>query len=161
MSSTDELLSEVESRTGPAGSDVEGDDAGSRSRWRRVAARLRSPFGGLFSPRSFLVALALSVVGLMLAGAVPLVQGPVAALLGVFGAGFVLGAARERRAYLEVALAGAGTAAVATLLRHLLVVAVGDIGAPLAAFTGGAGLLAAVGGHYLGRDLRAGLTRDL
>lgn len=159
MSSTDELLAEIERDERESGTETR--DEASQSRRARVASRIKSPFAGLFSLRGFLLVLVLSVVGMLAAGAVPLLPESIAALLGVFLAGFVLGLARERRAYLEVALAGAGTAAVATLLDYLLVAALSDVGVPLAAVTGGAGLLAAVGGHYFGRDLRDGLTRDL
>lgn len=159
MSSTDELLAELESDgETERSSDERGATASRRS---RLAARIGSPFEGLFSLRGFLLALVLSVVGMLVAGVVPLLPGGIAALVGVFLAGFLLGLLRERRAYLEVALAGAGTAAVATLLDHLFVVALGGLGVPIAALTGGAGLLAALGGHYFGRDLRDGLVRDL
>lgn len=157
MSSTDELLAEIERDQ----QQEQSSEPETESRRSRVASRITSPFTGLFSIRRFLLALVLSIVGMAMAGAVPLLPGSVAALLGVFFAGFLVGLVRERRAYLEVALAGAGTAAVATLLDYLLVAALSGVGAPLAAVTGGAGLLAAVGGHYFGRDLRAGLTRDL
>jgi hypothetical protein len=159
MSSTDELLAEIERDEGEQTSETASEST--ESRRSRVASRIKSPFAGLFSFRGFLLALVLSVVGMLLAGVVPLLPGSVAALLGVFLAGFVLGLVRERRAYLEVALAGAGTAAVATLLDYLLIATLGGFGVPLAAVTGGAGLLAGVGGHYFGRDLRDGLTRDL
>jgi Flp pilus assembly protein TadB len=158
MSSTDELLAEIERDEERQAS---GTDTEAESRRSRVASRLKAPVSGLFSPRAFLLALVLSVVGMVLAGVVPLVPGSVAALVGVFLAGFLLGLVRDRRAYLEVALAGAGTAVVATLSSYLLVTALSGYGVPLAAATGGAGLLAAVGGHYFGRDLRDGLTRDL
>lgn len=156
MSSTDELLAEIE-----RDEERQTSDPDTESRRSRVASRLKAPVSGLFSPRAFLLALVLSIVGMVLAGVVPLVPGSVAALAGVFLAGFLLGLVRDRRAYLEVALAGAGTAVVATLSSYLLVTALSGYGVPLAAATGGAGLLAAVGGHYFGRDLRAGLTRDL
>lgn len=159
MSSTDELLAEVERDESDQSS--ESRNEATETRRSRVASRIKSPVASLFSLRAFLLALVLSVAGLLLAGMVPLLPGSVAALFGVFLAGFTIGLIRERRAYLEVALAGAGTAGVATLLDYLLIATLGGFGLPLAAVTGGAGLLGAVGGHYFGRDLRAGLTRDL
>ncbi|WP_255195239.1 hypothetical protein [Halorarius litoreus] len=157
MSSTDELLAEIERDQ----QREQSSTTETESRRSRAASRIKSPFEGLFSFRGFLLALVLSVGGLLLASVVPLLPGSIAALLGVFFAGFLLGLVRERRAYLEVALAGAGTAAVATLSSFLLITAFSDIGLPLAAATGGAGLLAGVIGHYFGRDLRDGVTRDL
>lgn len=136
----------------------DGDSRGIRD---RIGSRIRSPFGGLFRLRRFLLALGLSVVGLVLSGFVPLLPAAVSALAGVFLAGFSLGLVSSKRAYTEVALAGAATAAVATLADYLLVTALGGFGVPLAALTGGAGVLASVGGHYFGRDLRSGLTRDV
>lgn len=159
MASTDELLAELERDEGEQSSDSRSEHTESRRSW--VASRFRSPLGGLFSLRGFLLALVLSVAGVLSAGVVPLLPESVAALLGVFLAGFLLGLSRERRAYLEVALAGAATAAIATLTSYLLIATFGGFGVPLAAATGGAGLLAGVGGHYFGRDLRTGLTRDL
>lgn len=127
----------------------------------RIGSRIRSPFSGLFRLRRFLLALGLSVVGLVLSGFVPLLPAALSALTGVFLTGFSLGLVSSKRAYAEVALAGAATAAVATLADYLLVTALGGFGVPLAAIAGGAGVLASVGGHYFGRDLRSGLTRDI
>lgn len=159
MSSADELLADLDGDADESAAREPSDDSGGRI--QRAKARVASPFEGLFSLRGFLLALGLSVAGMLVAGVVPLLPGGVAALIGVFAAGFLLGLVRSDRSYLEVALAGAGTAAVATLVDYLLVAALGGFGVPLAAVTGGAGLLAAVGGHYFGRDLRSGLTRDL
>jgi len=114
----------------------------------------------LFSGRTFVGALAFCVGGFLLFAFVPVPLFGLGGLLGVFAGTFLLGLRGGPRAYLEVAVAGALAAGVATMLTQLLVaVAVGPV--PVAAVGAGAGLLAAVGGHYFGRDLRAGLTREL
>lgn len=123
-----------------------------------VRTRLRRRLGRLFSPRAFAVAVVATAVGLVAGGAVPLV-GTLTGYLGVFAAGFALGLAGWRR-YAEVGLAGAAAAGVSALLDHL-VLSLAGVGAPVVAVGAGTGLLAALGGHYFGRDLRGGLTRDL
>lgn len=164
MSSTDDLLTEVDSETArdrsPDGRDDEGG-GGRRGLRSRLAGRLPGVSLGVFSIRAFLVALVLAVGGALVAGLVPFLSGALAAVLGVLVAGFGLGLLREQRAYTEVALAGAAFAGVATLLDFLLWSVVGGLGVPVTAIGFGAGVIAGVLGHYLGRDLRAGLTRDL
>lgn len=169
MSSTDDLLADVERDPTEEQSTESRTGSGERRSLRaRVGSRLRgvtrpglgARLGRLFSPRTFLFALGLSVGGMALAVFV-LVLGGLAPLLGAVLAGFLLGLLRDRRAYLEVAFAGAGTAAVVAVTQELFVAALGGLGAEIAVVSGGAGLLAAVAGHYFGRDLRAGLTRDV
>lgn len=140
---------------GPATTAREADEGGETGRSRR--ARLRARVGGLFSARTFVAALALSTAGVLAGNAVPLV-GSLTGILGVGLAGAVLGLFGAR-AYLEVAAAGLLTAGAATVLNFLVVSLLAGA-TPLAVGTG-AGVLAATAGHYLGRDLRAGLTRDL
>lgn len=168
VSSTDDVLADLDRDPAEEQSTERQADRRERRGLReRVGSRLRgltrpglgARLGRLFSPRTFLVVLGLSVVGTALAGVVPLLEG-LAPLLGAFLGGFLLGVVRERRAYLEVALAGAGMAAVAAIVQYVVVLAVGE-GATLAVVSGGAGLFAGVVGHYFGRDLRDGVTRDL
>lgn len=125
-------------------------------------ARLRARAGRLFSLRAFLVALALAAGGLLLASAVVPGVVPLGGLLGVAAATFALGLAGRRR-YAECALAGAAVAALALLFGHLVLSLVGGsaVGATVAAVGGAGGAVAAVLGHYLGRDLRAGLVGEL
>jgi Na+/citrate or Na+/malate symporter len=59
-----------------------------------------------------------------------------------------------------VGLAGAVVGAILGVLGNL-VLAVATLGVPVAATAAGAGAFAAVVGHYFGRDLRDGLTREL
>ncbi|MFC7234247.1 hypothetical protein [Halosegnis marinus] len=151
MSATDELLAERDDREEA----TESSDGGGRL--SGVRSRLRSPF----SLRAFLVALLLSVVASAAVGLVPFLPGSVATVAGVFVGAFALGLVRAKRAYLETALAGTAVVTVAALTQFFLVSVVGNVGIPVAAAGAGAGLLAALLGHYFGRDLRAGLTRDL
>jgi len=120
--------------------------------------RVRRRATGWFSPKSFLVALALAAAGIFAGGAIPLV-GSVGGLVGVFVAGFVLGLFGGRR-YAEVGAAGA-VAAGASALLDFLVLSLFGIGLPLVLVGAGAGLVAGVLGHYFGRDLKAGLTRSV
>ncbi|WP_435197085.1 hypothetical protein [Natronomonas sp. EA1] len=123
----------------------------------RSGLRARLSPGRVFSPKAFLVALALSTVGIFLAGSLPI---PLSGLLGVFAAAFLLGLLGQR-GYLETAAAGAGAAGVTVLLDFFVVSLLGGFGVPLALFGAGGGALAALLGYYFGTDLRAGLTREL
>jgi phage-related tail protein len=147
---TDELLAEVETTTDEAGGDATAasDDPTMRER-----------AGDVFSVRAFLVALALTAVGVVLGGFVPLL-GAVLRYVGVFAATFALGAASERRHYLEAGLAGALVPTAGTLLEYFALTVAG-VGIPVIAIAAGVGLLAGLAGHYFGRDLRDGLTREL
>lgn len=149
---TDELLAEVERTTADeaSGEPERTPDEGSTTRER---------IQGVFSPRAFLVALALVAVGVLLGGFVP-VLGAVLRYVGVFVATFALGVASERRHYLEAGLAGALVPALGTLLDYFALTIAG-VGVPVIAIAAGVGLLAGLSGHYFGRDLRDGLTREL
>ncbi|WP_254545964.1 hypothetical protein [Halomarina pelagica] len=152
MSRTDELLRELETTTDGERSSSAGD----RSRRARLAGRAKR----VFSPRYFLLALALAVAGLFLASAfLPFVPG--AGLLGVFVAAFGLGLLSARRHYLEAVVAGALAATLSVFTDYVMLAVLADAGATLAAVGIGAGALAALIGHYFGRDLRAGVTKDL
>jgi hypothetical protein len=124
---------------------------------------LRRRFATLFSIKTFLLALALSLAGLFLGGAVPVI-GLAGRFVGVALAGFAVGLVAGRRRYAEVGLAGAVTAGlgfVASALGTVLIPMVADYGVEIAGLGATAGLVAALLGHYFGRDLRAGLTREL
>lgn len=122
-----------------------------------LRGRARTRAASVFSVRTFVVALLLATGGVLAGTAIPLV-GTLGGVLGVGAAGALLGLL-GRRAYPEVALAGLLAAGVAALLDFLVV---SLLAGPTVAVVGaGAGAVAGVVGHYLGRDLRAGLTRDL
>jgi hypothetical protein len=117
----------------------------------------------LFSPRAFLLALVLSVGGLVAGGAIPVV-GYLGRFLGIALAAFALAFLAGGRRYVEAGLAGAlasGLGFVLGTLNSALFPVVADYGLQIAGVGTTAGLLAALLGHYLGRDLKAGLTREL
>lgn len=146
----------------------ESSETSSGGRFSRFVPSVR-----LFSPRDFAVALLLSFVGVvaggMFGGVIPLpLVGSVGGLVGLFVVAFAIGLVRSRRQYLEVGVAGA-LAATATFLLSTLssaflpvgVSVLQDYGVTIAGVGVGAGLLVALVGHYFGRDLRAGLTKDV
>ena len=121
----------------------------------RAAARAKR----LFAPRRFLLALALSAVGLVAANAV--VPLPGAGLLGVLFAAFVFGLVVDERRYLEATLAGAVAVGASFLLDYAVFAFLGGIGLSLGLVGGALGAAAGAVGTYFGRDLRHGLTRDV
>jgi MFS family permease len=132
-----------------------------------AADRSRGRLGGLFSVRVFLVALLLSVVAVVAGGAIPLL-GFVGRLGGLFAVAFGVGLVGSRRHYVEVGLAGAlasGLGFVASTLTSAFfpfaVRLLSEYGIAIAGVGAGVGALAALVGHYVGRDLRDGLTREL
>ena len=164
MSRTDELLQDLDDEV--VGDDLDDTADTDRERGRSDTQRrggrlsgLRRRVGGVFSPRGFLLAFALTLGGFLAASVVPLVGG-IAGLVGIFAAGFLLGIL-GRRGYLELLVAGAATAGVGLLLDQLVLSVVGGFAVPLAAVGATAGGIVAVIGHYFGRDLREGLTRSL
>jgi len=126
----------------------------------RLRPSVGSPFGGAPSGRDVGVAM-LVVVGSMLAGSAIPIVGSFGGPVGVFVGTFLLGLVSGKSRYLELAVAGALAAGLAAFLSSLQLALLADIGLPLAAFGAVTGLLAAVVGHYFGRDLRSGLTRDV
>ncbi|MFB6170917.1 MAG: hypothetical protein ABEJ23_00160 [Haloarculaceae archaeon] len=156
MSSTDDLLREIEEESGPARRSASDDGRSAPGR----LARLRSRAGRVFSLREFVFSLIAVAVGLAIAGAVIPSFVPLGGLIGVFVATFGLGLVGRRR-YVEVAIAGAAVAGLALFADYLVFSVLGGFGLPLATFGAVAGALVALVGHYFGRDLRTGLTRDL
>lgn len=130
-------------------------------------SRLRRRVGRLFSLRVFLGSLLLAVVGMTLGGAVPLV-GFAGRIVGLFVVGFLVGLLAEHRRYLEVGMAGGVASGLGFLLSTLgsafLPVAADLLAEYGVAIAGGgalAGVVVTVIGHYFGRDLRAGVTREV
>lgn len=121
----------------------------------RVGSRAKS----LFSPRLFVAALLLSVVGVFASSTFLPVPG--SGLLGVFLATFVFGLVVSESRYAEAALAGAIATAGSAFLDLAVVAFLGGFGLPLAALGGVAGAAVGAVGNYFGRDLRHGLTRDI
>ncbi|WP_224449156.1 hypothetical protein [Haloprofundus salilacus] len=131
-----------------------------------------SRLGRLFAPKAFLLALALSLVGVFLGGLVPVV-GSIPGVnlllraLGLFAAAFVVGLVAERPRYVEVALAGALVGVFSVVLSTLgafLPVAVNVLsehGVELGSVGAAVGAFVTLVGHYFGRDLRDGVTREI
>jgi hypothetical protein len=121
---------------------------------------IRSRLGRLFSPRGFLLRTGVLAAGLFAGGFVPLLPGLIAGILGLVVAGFAIGLVESNRSYLETGLAGLLVGGVAALLNHL-VLTIAGIGAPIVMTGAIGGLVGAVLGLYLGRDLKAGLTKEI
>jgi MFS family permease len=158
----DELLADVDDMTDDSG-DGGVDSADTRQRTTDETSgrltKLRERGGDVFSPRVFLVALVLTAIGVTLGGFVP-VFGVVLQFVGVFLAGFALGAVSDHRHYPEAGVAGAVVAGVWSVLGSFTLVMVGP-GLALVAASAGIGLVCGLIGHYFGRDLRDGLTREV
>ena len=124
--------------------------------------------GRWFSARSFVLAVLAIGAGTFLGGLIPLIGGTVGAVAGVLLGAFLVGLVLSSRNYVETGLAGAGVGAVSALTSVLGVGFLpigldylGEWGLPLLAAGGGIGLVLGLVGHYLGRDLRAGVTGEL
>jgi hypothetical protein len=130
-----------------------------RAPFSAAASRLTTPFEGLFSVRAFLLLFVLTAVGMVVAGAT-LPPGSVGGLVGIAVVAFAAGLGSEQRRYAEVTLSGGLAAGLSWVLGNLAISVLGA-GVPLVAVGIGAGALAGLLGHYFGRDLRDGLTRDL
>jgi len=122
-------------------------------------SRLRERAGSLVSARAVGIALVLMFVSTFVFGAIPLL-GTLGELLGIVVAGFVYGLGTDARRYFELALAGALAGGGSVLLGNFLIALLGG-GLTIVAFGAAGGAVAGVLGHYFGRDLRHGLTRDL
>lgn len=123
-----------------------------------VSGQFRRRAERVFSPRKFLLSLAVCGAGFLAAGAIiPL--GSLVGLVGVFAGAFGFGLLR--RGYVETTLAGASVAGIGTLLDYLVISVLGGVGVPVAILGVGAGATAGLVGHYFGRDLRDGLTREI
>lgn len=159
MSSTDELLRELEEETETT-SRSSSDTATSTGPTRRERARERAV--DVFSPKKFLAALLFMAGGLVLGSAIPLIPGT--GFLGVAVAAFAYGLVTSDRRYLEAGTAGAVVSALGFLLFNLGTFTVGflnGLGPEVALAVGGFGFLAGLLGNYFGRDLRSGLTADI
>lgn len=141
--------SREQSRSGP----------GLRSRLR-PSLSVPNPAGAVPTPRSLAVSLGVVVVSMLVGGAL-LPLGDVGSILGIAIGAFLLGLVSSSQRYLELAASGAVAAAISVVLGRLLLSAIAGLAVPLAAVGAGGGAAAALLGHYFGRDLRDGLTRDV
>lgn len=155
MSSTDELLREIEKeevKDGPAESEAQ------RSRRARIADTV----GQVFSPRYFLVSLVLIAVGLFIPSFIPIVSAlPGVGLIGAFLAAFALGAFSSEQQYLETGVAGAVAVGASIFSKFLFVSMVSNSGIQIAAVGAAVGGIVTVLGYYFGQDFRDGLTREI
>jgi hypothetical protein len=114
--------------------------------------------------RALLVATLLSVAGVVLGGFLPFL-GTAGRFVGLFAATFCYGLVAERSHYVAVGVGGALAAVLGFVLQTVLGTAFVPVlagwGPEIAGVGATAGLLVALVGHYFGRDLRDGLTRDL
>ncbi|MEZ3165510.1 hypothetical protein ABNG03_15680 [Halorubrum sp. RMP-47] len=140
-----------------AGSEADSGDAG------RVGVS-----GRWFSGKAFGLALVVVAVGVFVGSLIPLIGGTVGTAGGVFLAAFLLGLALSTRRYAETGVAGAAAGATSAVTSVLgvgfLPIGIDYLsqwGLPLVAVGGGVGLALALLGHYFGRDLRTGLSRDV
>ncbi|TKX75442.1 hypothetical protein EXE46_03065 [Halorubrum sp. GN11_10-6_MGM] len=124
--------------------------------------------GRWFSGKAFALALVTVAVGVFVGGLIPLIGGTIGTAGGVFLAAFLLGLVLSTRRYVETGIAGgaAGAASAVTSVLGVGFLPIGidylsQWGLPLVAVGGGVGLVLALLGHYFGRDLRAGLSRDV
>jgi len=120
--------------------------------------RVKRRAGSVFSPTTFVLQLGAALVGAFVLGnLIPLI--PFAGFLGIFLMAGLVGTLSSRPRYVEAAVAGGASGALALFVGAMgLSVVTGGM-VPVAGAAVGA--LAAVGGFYAGRDLRDGVTRDL
>ena len=123
--------------------------------------------GGRFSAKALLVSLVAVAVGVGVGGMIPII-GSIGSLAGVFVATFLLGALAGESRYLETGLAGGVVIGVNFALSLLTSVALPigvDFFQQYGLAFGGLGVVIGAGlglvGHYFGRDLRDGLTREI
>jgi len=109
--------------------------------------------------RSLAVALAVVAASALLVGGI-LPLGSLGNLLGVALGAFLYGVVASTRHYTETTLAGTAVGGVLALLGNLALSLTG-VGVPLVAVGAVGGGLAGLVGHYFGRDLRDGLTREI
>jgi hypothetical protein len=168
-----ELGVDVDSLTSGPGTVDSGADTGSDAAESSDSGGLLSglrpslpspslPTPDLPSARSMILAFGVILVSTFAFSAIPLL-GSVGGALGVFAGAFALGLGSGQRRYLPVAVAGAALSAFSAFTGAFLRFAVlSDLGvAPFAMVGAGTGVLAALIGHYFGRDLRKGVTRDV
>ncbi|MDS0299450.1 hypothetical protein NDI76_11925 [Halogeometricum sp. S1BR25-6] len=149
--------------------DAESDDGwtGGASAPEADSRSSSGRLGGVFSPKLFLGVLLASAAAAVLGNGIPVI-GLFGGLLGLLAVGFGVGLLASERRYLEVGAAGALVSGLLLVLSTMFsffvpfaIDLVAQYGPAIAGAGAGAGLLASVLGHYLGRDLRDGLTREI
>ncbi|MFW6317692.1 MAG: hypothetical protein ACOC06_04400 [Halorubrum sp.] len=172
MDDLDDLLDDDLAGTeGQSGADAGGAasaDAGTETAGSAATPGKIGVSGRWFSAKAFGLALVTVAVGVFAGGLIPLIGGTIGTAGGVFVAAFLLGLVLSSRRYVETGIAGgaAGAASAVTSVLGVGFLPIGidylsQWGLPLVAVGGGVGLVLALLGHYFGRDLRAGLSRDI
>ncbi|WP_336329874.1 hypothetical protein [Haloarcula sp. CGMCC 1.2071] len=118
-----------------------------------------STTGSYFSLRALLFAFGAVGGGMVLGGLIPII--PATELLGILLGGFVYGLLASQRRYLEMGIASGISGGAMAFLSLVPQIAAGLNGTRLFAIAGGVSLVLALVGHYFGRDLRSGLTKDI
>jgi hypothetical protein len=143
------------------GSDVE-TDFGSE-----VASKTSEDNRRLPTIRSLVFVIVASAIGFLGGGSVPII-GTIGQFLGLFISSFLIGAIGSRGRYAESAIGGGLVTGTLLLLGTLTSVFtpfavefLADYGIAIAGAGVGLGSIIAVIGHYFGRDLRSGLTKDI
>lgn len=155
MSSTDELLREVEDNDPSTQSEQEQKTDSYRS-------RITDKASDVFSLRYFGISLVLIAAGLFLTSLIPLLSFiPGSGFIGVFVAMFALGSLSSKRSYLETGVAGAVVAGASTFSKYLVFAIAGSSALELALIGSAIGAAVALLGYYFGRDLRQGVTKDM
>lgn len=168
----DDDLAEGETRSAsddPESSAATGDQSGRETAGTADGDGGRVGLSGRWlSGKAFALSLVAVAAGVFAGGAIPLIGGTIGSAGGVFLAAFAIGLALSARRYVETGVAGAAAGALVAVTNVLgvgfLPIGVDYLqqwGLPLLAVGGGLGLVVALLGHYLGRDLRAGLTQEV
>ena len=147
---------------GPQGSagDLEAEPSATRSGSRLGRFAPAVELGELFSPKAFFALVLVLGAALFVGNAVIPFVG-VGGFVAAFAAAFLVGLVTSKRRYLEVSTGGAVAGALAWLLTtDLIVVFAASIEMAVLA-AGAGGLVVSALGYYFGRDLRAGLSRDI
>ena len=126
----------------------------------RPSVSVSNPLSALPTARSLAMSLGVVVASMLVGGAL-LPLGDVGSVLGIFVGAFLLGVVSGKQRYLELVASGAVAAAISVVLGQLFLSAVANLAVPLAAVGAGGGAAAALLGHYFGRDLRDGMTREV
>ncbi len=124
------------------------------------SGRVRSRLGSVVNTKAIVAAALLSLLGVFLVGLVPLVPAVVTSILGIFVGVFLYGTVARDSRYVESGLAGVLVGAGSALWSYFPLSVLGASTTLLGIGVVG-GLVAGIAGHYFGRDLRDGMTRDI
>ena len=113
----------------------------------------------LFSVRALVVAFVAIGGGMTLGSLVPVI--PFTAIAGIPLGAFLHGLLDSQRRYAETVLAGGLLASLAVVTSLLPQLVAGLNGTRLFAIAAAVGAVLGLVGHYFGRDLRDGLTKDI